>query len=199
MKKLEFLDALRKKLFGLPSHEVEERVSFYSEMIDDRIEDGLSEEDAVADIGTVDGIMMQIVGEISVVSIVKDKIVPKRKLRAWEIVLLALGSPIWLALLISALAVVVSLYAVLWSVAISMWAVTVSLAACALGGVAGLLLYLYLGNSATGFVILGAGVVCAGLFILAIYASLSLTKGTALLAKYTVLWIKGCFIKKEGQ
>ena len=53
MDKQEFLSKLRAKLFGLPQKELEERLSFYSEMIDDRIEEGLSEEDAVKELGTV--------------------------------------------------------------------------------------------------------------------------------------------------
>ena len=38
-----FLESLRKNLSGLPQEDVEERVMFYSEMIDDKIEEGLSE------------------------------------------------------------------------------------------------------------------------------------------------------------
>ena len=46
MNKQEFLNQLRSGLNGLPHEEIEERVMFYSEMIDDRVEEGLSEEDA---------------------------------------------------------------------------------------------------------------------------------------------------------
>ena len=46
MTKQEYLSALRNKLKGLPSIEVEEKVEFYSEMIDDyMIEGGISEEE----------------------------------------------------------------------------------------------------------------------------------------------------------
>ena len=48
MNKQEFLDALRRALSGVPLEEIEERVGFYGEMIDDRIEEGLSEVAAVA-------------------------------------------------------------------------------------------------------------------------------------------------------
>ena len=57
MTKLEFLSALGKGLSGLPQDEVEERLNFYSEMIDDRMEEGLPEEEAVAQIGAVDEIV----------------------------------------------------------------------------------------------------------------------------------------------
>ena len=54
MTKIEFLLALSERLSGLPKEEKLERLNFYSEMIEDRIEEGLSEEEAVAAVGTID-------------------------------------------------------------------------------------------------------------------------------------------------
>ena len=42
MTKKEFLSALREKMAGLPKDDVDDRIAFYSEMIDDRMEEGLS-------------------------------------------------------------------------------------------------------------------------------------------------------------
>ena len=39
MNKEEFLNALRSALAGLPQEDIEERLAFYSESIDDRVED----------------------------------------------------------------------------------------------------------------------------------------------------------------
>ena len=63
MRKQEFIYQLWKKLSDLPKEEVEERLSFYAEMIDDRMEEGLSEEEAVAAIGSTDEIAGQIVDD----------------------------------------------------------------------------------------------------------------------------------------
>ena len=63
MNKVEFINALKEKLSNIPLKEVEERISFYSEMIDDKIEDGISEEDAVNQIGSVDEVINQILKE----------------------------------------------------------------------------------------------------------------------------------------
>ena len=49
MSKTEFLTELKKALEGLPEEDIEKSLEYYSEMIDDRIEDGLSEEEAVAE------------------------------------------------------------------------------------------------------------------------------------------------------
>ena len=53
MTKQEFLHELKKSLKKLPKSELDECISFYGEMIDDRIEAGLSEEEAVAALGSI--------------------------------------------------------------------------------------------------------------------------------------------------
>ncbi len=197
MSKQEFLAGLRKGLSGLPRDDIEERLTFYNEMIEDRKEEGLSEEEAVSAVGSVDEIAAQIVADISLAKIAKEKIKPKRRLKAWEIVLLLLGSPIWLSLLFAAFAVSLSLYVALWSVIISMWVVFGSLIGCALGGIVAGTGFAFGGNGLTGIAMIGAGIVCAGLSIFLFYGCKVATKGTLLLTKKIALGIKNCFIKKE--
>ena len=129
MSKQEFLMQLRKGLSGLPQEDIEERLTFYSEMIDDRMEEGFSEGEAVAAVGSAQEIAAQVVAEIPFAKIAKERIKSKRRLSASEIVLLALGSPIWLSLGIAVFAVILSIYVLLWAVMISLWSVFVSLAA----------------------------------------------------------------------
>ena len=106
MNKQEFLAELRRGLSGLPRDDIEERLSFYGEMLDDRMEEGLTEEEAVSAAGPVDEIVRQTVADIPLAKIAKERIRPKRRLRAWETVLLVLGSPVWLSLGIAAAAAV---------------------------------------------------------------------------------------------
>ena len=47
MDKIAFLEILQKKLSCLPQSDIDKTVDYYSEMIDDRMEDGTSEEEAV--------------------------------------------------------------------------------------------------------------------------------------------------------
>ena len=94
MNKQEFLGKLRSGLSGLPQGDIEERLTFYSEMIDDRMEEGISDEEAVCEIGSVDEIVSQIIADIPFTKLVREKIKPNRTLRPWEIVLLVLGSPV---------------------------------------------------------------------------------------------------------
>lgn len=190
MTKLKFLLLLHEKLKGYPQHEVEERLGFYSEMIEDRMEDGLSEEEAVAAVGTVEEIAAQIAMELSAAEPVNMPTKPKRKPAVWEIVLLALGAPVWLALLIAAVAVVLSLYVSLWAVVISLWSVFVSLA---VGGVAVVLAggaFALGGHGLQGLALVGGGLVCAGLAVFCLYGCKAATKGTVLLTQKLVHSVK---------
>ncbi len=54
MNKEQFLAALRARLTGLPQADLERTLQYYREMVDDRVEDGMSEAAAVADVGDPD-------------------------------------------------------------------------------------------------------------------------------------------------
>ncbi len=196
MTKQEFLAELKKGLYGLPQADIDERLSFYSEMIEDRMEEGLSEEDAVAGIGTVDSVISQIVAEIPLSKIVKERMRP-RQIDRGLILLLVLGFPVWLPLLIAGFAVVVSLYVSLWAGIISLWAVAVALAACAVAGVIVFIILLFVGKAITALATLGAGIACAGLAILLAIGCVYVTKGGVLLGKKVMQRLKRAFMKKE--
>ena len=196
MNKQEFISRLRGGLKTLPKNEIDERITFYSEMIDDRIEEGFSEADAVASIGNVDTIISQIISEAAPVK--KEKTASKRKMKTWEIALIALGFPVWFSLLAAAFAVVISLYVSLWSVIISFWAVFASFTACSFAGVAAGITLLFLTNPFTAVAIIGAGITLAGLSIFAFFGCHLATKGTLILTKKIAIGIKNAFSKKEA-
>ena len=192
-----FFSSLRSRLASLPPEDLEERLDFYNEMIDDRMEEGLSEEEAVAQVGDVDEIVTQILADTPLSTLVKERIKPKKRLRPWEIVLLAVGSPLWLSLLIAAFGVVFALYAVLWSLIVSLWAVFASFVGCALGCVTGGAV-ITLRNPLPGIALIGAGILCAGLSVFLFLGCKAATKGMAKLTKKIALGIKYCFVKKEA-
>ena len=196
MLKQEFLARLETGLAGLPQTDVEERLNFYNEMIADAMEEGLTEEEAVASIGSVGQIISQIVAEIPLGKLAKEKMKSKR-MKPWEILLLVLGSPIWLSLLAAAAAVVLTVYIAWWAVVISAWAVFASLAACGIGGTLAGIVFLCSGSAAGGFATIAASIVCAGLAIFAFFGCKALTKCTVKLTGKLILWTKNCFVKKE--
>ena len=72
MNKQEFLSRLEEALAGLPREELMERLAFYRESIDDRMETGLTEEAAVAELGPVEEIASQILSDSVLILATKD-------------------------------------------------------------------------------------------------------------------------------
>lgn len=197
MNKREFLERLRKGLSGLPQDDIEERIEFYSEMIDDQTEDVLAEEEAVAGIGSVDEIIAQAVEQTSFTKIAKERIKFNRKPNAWEIVLLALDSPIWLSLIIAAAAVILSVYVVLWAVIVSLWTVFASFAASVAGCVVECVILIVRGNVGLDVMAIGGGLICAGLAIFMFCGCKAATKGILAFTGKISLWLKNRFIRRE--
>ena len=196
MHKQEFLAQLRKGLSCLPQADIEERLTFYGEMLEDRMEEGLSEEEAVSAAGPVSEIVAQAVADIPLARLARERIRPRRRPKAWEIVLLALGSPIWLSLGVAAIAVILAVYVSLWAVLVSLWAVFAALAVCAVGSVPACVILAAGGSGAPGAAMLATGIVCAGLSVFMFYGCKQAPRRIALATKKFAMWIKNRLIKK---
>ena len=198
MTKQEFIAELGARISQLPQKDIDEHLCFYSEIIDDRIEDGLSEDDAVCAIGSVDAIASQILSEAQSSGSERENTPPKKRFKPWVIVLLAVGSPLWISLGVSAVSLVFSLYVSLWSVIVALWA---SFGAIVCGGVgfvaSGIGLAL---NSGVlpGLATVGIGLICAGLSVFLFFGCRLATKGTLKLTKSCFLLAKNYFNKKEA-
>lgn len=200
MKKNEFLEALRGGLSGVPQSDIDERLAFYAELIDDRIEDGTSEEDAVAEFGNIDDIISQIMSDIPLSHIVKEKVKKRRRLRAWEIVLLILGAPVWLPIVITVAVVFLVLYVLFWAVAVvCTYVVDMALFVCGAAGLIGAFIYIYLGNIGGAGCAIGAAMLCVGLGILLFMACTSVVRGAAKLTKRFWLWVKSKLVGGEKE
>ena len=197
MCKQKFLDQLRKRLSGLPEKDLEEHLAFYGEMIDDRMEEGCTEEEAVRNLGSAEEIAAQILAETPLSRIAKERIKSNRHLKAWEIVLLILGSPIWFSLMVAAASVIFAFYAVLWSLIASVWAVFASVAACSVIVIPSGIPYLFGSGAITGAAILGAGLICAGMAIFLFFGCICATKGMISLTRKILLGVKRMILKKE--
>ena len=198
MTKQEFLSRLAGGMAGLPQDEVEERLAFYGESIDDRMEDGLSEEEAVAAVGPVEGIVAQTLDEIPLPKLVKERVRPKRRLRAWEIVLLAVGSPLWLALGIASATVLFSVYVVLWALIVALWAVEVAFCVGGLAAMAAGVVFFAKAATAQGLLLFGSGLLLVGLGLFLTVGCIAASKGAVRLTAKIARGIKSLFVRKEN-
>ncbi|MBR4762441.1 MAG: DUF1700 domain-containing protein [Clostridia bacterium] len=198
MTKQEFLAELERALAGFPQAEIDDRVSFYGEMIDDGIEEGIPESEVIAKIGSIDVIVSKTVSDVPISKLVKERVKPKRTLSALEIALIALGFPLWFSLLISALAVILAIYVVIWAIIISLWAVVLSLAACSIIGGALAVVNFINGNTPAGLAMVGACLFTAGIAVFAFAGCIAASKGIVRLTGKAVNSIKNKLLRKES-
>ena len=195
-----FIGELRHRMVGLPQEAVERTVEYYSELIADSMEDGISEEEAVSRLGSLDEIVSSVVKDTPLQQIIQNRVQEKkaRGVSPWLVVLLVLGAPVWLPILIAVLAVRFALFVALWAVVIALWA---AVAAVILTGfvaiVAGIVELCRL-HLPQGLVLLGGGLACLGLCALAYLLMKLITVGTVKLCKWIWTGIKSLFVGKKG-
>lgn len=197
MDKQTFFRALRENLRGLPQEDAERSIEFYEEMVSDRMEEGASEEEAVAALGSVEEITAQVLSEIPLAKLVKAKVKPNRALKVWEIVLLILGAPVWLPLILAAAVVLLAVYVTLWAFLFSLYAFDFSMALCGIGCVVMAPFDIPFGSVPRLLVVLGAGLTLGGLGILCFFGLNQLGKWALVFGKKSLLGIKSLFIRKE--
>lgn len=192
MTKAEFLAAIREKIGALPPNDIQKSLEYYAEMIDDRMEDGFSEEEAVREIGDPEEIARQILLDTPLPKLVKATAKPSRALRAWEIVLLILGFPLWGPLLLAAIIVIFSLFIVLFALAIALLAVVFSLLVSGVAGIAAGFAAILFGEAPAALFTIGCGFLLLGislpLCILGCFVVKAIGKG-----------IKSCILKCKSR
>lgn len=198
MTKNEFLTELRSRLEGMFEADRNQSLDYYSEMIDDRMEDGLSEEEAVAAVGTPSELADQILGEMPFSKLVKAKVKNRRKMSGGEIALLIIGFPLWFPLLLAGVIVLSAFYISFWALIASTWITEASLGLAAVAGVLSSPLWLAQGLGWPALLMLSSGLFVAGIAIFGWYGCLYATKGLWLLGKKVIRVIKLCFVGKEA-
>lgn len=193
MTKREYLDELRARLSALPADEVERAVSFYEEAIDDRVEAGLSEEEAVAEMESPAAAAERILSELPSVPRALAQARSKSVPTSWfvlGIVLLVLGSPLWAALLVAVLALIASGFVALLSCLVGIWAVVLSFLLGAVFGGLGLFLAVGADSLPVGLVNLGIGLAMSGIGLLglqlAVICSHALLRAIARFGRWVV-------------
>lgn len=199
MNKTEFLDELRVRLNKLPDYEVSKTVAFYTESIEDRVEEGMSEEEAVKSLGELDKIISEILIDTPLTSLIQNKIKESHNnsnhKTLWMILAIC-GFPIWLPLGISFAAVIFAVYVSIWAVIISLFAVELCLAVAGIGLVSGIIICFHQ-NVAAGFAMIGISTALVGLFIMTIKPFFWLCKQFVALTVVFLRRVKTLFISTK--
>ncbi len=196
-----FIGELRHRMAGLPQEIVDRTVEYYSELVADSVEDGLSEEEAVSRLGSIDEIVANVVKDTPLTQIVQTRVQEKKAkgVSAWVIVLLVLGAPVWLPLLIAGLVVILALFIALWAVVIALWAAVAAVILTGIAAMVGGVIELVRMHLAQGLVLLGGGLMCLGLCALLYLLMKLITVGTVKLCKWIWTGIKSLFVGRKGE
>ncbi len=99
MNKEEFLFTLRNKLKGLPAETIESAIDYYSELIDDAMEDGTSENEAVESLGSISDIAYNVIADTPLKKIIETKKQNKPKLNGWKVAFFIITAPLWIPII----------------------------------------------------------------------------------------------------
>lgn len=194
MNKSEFLTQLRGALKQLPQYEIDQSSAFYAEMIDDRVEDGIPEEEAVASLGDINAIAAQIIAETPIV----PKTIAKAKTgsRTLNIVLLIVLSPFWVPIALAFFFAALSIYLAIWMVIFSLWlAVLCFIVAGILCLIATIPLLIW-AYPATALLSAGFGFVSIGIGLFSFFGVWAASKGLFNLTKTFASWVRSLFIRR---
>ena len=138
MTKDEFLKTLKSELEKQSISNIESMIEYYDEMICDRMEDGMSEEDAVDSMDSIPEIVHEAVLDKSVPALVREKVKKSREAaerngHGWLWITLAIiGFPVWLPLLITGFALALTFFIVFWVLVATLFIVILSLGIAAI-------------------------------------------------------------------
>ncbi len=187
MTKTEYLAKLKRALRTVKRDERNKSLAYFSEVIDDRMEDGITEETAVSELESIEDAAERIIAEAQA----QGQLKPKRGV--WEIILIVLGFPLWFPLLLSVAIVAFVMYGLVWVLIGALFAVCLSLA---IGGMASVFALFFSASYPVAFACLGIGLVCVGLGIALFVPSLFSAKAYA---KATpIMWNKLKTRKENG-
>ena len=176
MSKADFLRLLERALMQLSEEERQKNLEYYSELLDDMMEEGMTEAEATAKLGSPNQIAQSILQEMPLGKLVSTRMKPRSGWTPLAIVLAVFVS-IW-ALGFAAVAVVIALAVAV--VAAPIFAVRAAVMTLPLG-----------------LMLLGAGLVLLGLCVLGGLMAVELCKLLWQLTVWLAHKIKGLVIRKE--
>lgn len=197
MNKQEYLARLRAALACLPEGEIEESVAFYTEMIDDRVADGLIEEEATAQLDDPKAAARAIIADLPVVP--RTVVRTKQRNRALYWTLVILGSPLWLTLLLAAGMLVLAGLLTIWCLILGLWLLAAGLLAGGPLGIGVCLWALAVGQPAYGVFELGSGLLCFGLGLFCLHGAVAASKTLMQVSRQWIAKAKAPFVKVKEE
>lgn len=179
MTKDEYLSELRAGLAAFSKDEVDRAVSFYEEMVDDRVEAGVSEEEAVGSLEPPAEAAARIISEMPAVPRAAARLRSPKTPRSWFvafIVAAVIGSPVWIPLTLGVIMAVIGCSIGLFGLLVAVWAIAASMLLGAPIGLLYLVAGVKAGSVAGALMGLGCGVAVAGVGVFGIHLAVAASK-----------------------
>ena len=176
MNRQNFFIELNLLLKKMPAAERQQALNYYEEIIDDTIEDGFTEEEAVSRLGDINALAESIYAEHE--NSLPVFIPARRRRSPLTAVLLVLGFPVWGSLLLAAFALFLSVIVLICVPPIVFAVLTLAFLAASLVAILGSFLLMGSGILQAVFQ-LGIGIIFLGLSALSFIAFYYSLKGTA--------------------
>jgi len=197
MSREEYLSTLREELGKQNVSNIDNMVEYYDEMLCDRMEDGMTEEEAVNSMESIADIVSAAILDRPVPVLVKEKVQKshekaKNNGNGWLwIVLAVIGFPVWLPLMITAVVLILTFFIVFWVLVLSLFIVLISI------GISSVICLVTAFSVFVGFVpiqasivLLGAALLLGGLCILIWNPCWMILKGSGKIFSALVLSVK---------
>lgn len=182
-----FLSEIKNKMEQFPDFELQETLDYYNEIINDKIEGGMSEEEAIISLGNVDEIIKEMIYEMPLTSILNSKMKPKREFNIIQKFFIGL------ALLIGPLPFFIVLFFVylsIWAVIGSLYLMDFLMLLASLLSILGFGFHIFTGNWIQSVLSLGFFFILTGLSILTFYGVNFVSVYLVEISKKYVRWIK---------
>ena len=180
MDRQEFFRQLTVLLLELPLYEREQAISYYREIIDDAIEDGKTEEEAVESLGDVNVLAEEIIAEHQAYKPKKQSAGHKTLVT----VLVVLGFPVWGSLLLAAACLLLCAYILIYVPLICLGSMAFAFLAASLWAIIGTPFLIMAEGLGTGVIQLGTGIVVFGLSALSFVGFWQVKKGVKTSSKW---------------
>ncbi len=193
MTKQNYLERMRKCLEGLPPEEIEAHLAFYEEMIDERLEEGMSEEEATEVMEEPEKAAEKILQELPLPRLMRRE--PDKKWGWKEYLLTVLLAPFWIPMFLLVLGLIIGMLGMIVGI---------------LGGVAGMIVgaggaitaflytaFIHMANLPLFLLATGSAVFSVGILLLLLILFYRCTIIFADLPRHIITWFKKIFIRRR--
>ena len=181
----EFLGRLGELLACLPAEQVEETMAFYAEAIADRMEDGMSEEEAVAAMGAPGEVAEATLDDLPAVPRAIAKTRRRSNALLWALAIV--GSPVWAPLLIAFVIMALAIYVCIWILAVCVWVIAAVLGAVGAASLALVAAGVTVGHVPYAIAMLGCALAFVGAALLVAAGAWEASKQ---IARLSALWAR---------